>query len=87
MQIASKVEECLNAHNKFTNREEQAQQVQRCYYHQAMVIAQTMKTVNEADTFEAAYAQEFGDDKCGMYVAETGPGVLRRFYSVEITNG
>ena len=36
-------------------------------------------------TFQAAYAQEFGDDKCGMYVAETGPGVLRRFDSEEIS--
>ena len=35
-------------------------------------------------TFQAAYAQVFGGDKCGMYVAETGPGVLRRFDSEEI---
>ena len=34
--------------------------------------------------FQAAYAQEFGDDKCGMYVAETGPDVLRIFDSWEI---
>ena len=33
-------------------------------------------------TFQAAYAQEFGDDKCVMYVAETGPDVLRIIYLI-----
>ena len=79
LQIARKVEECLNAHDQLTNREEQAQQLQRCYYHQAMVIAQTTEMRNDADTFQAVYAQEFGDDKCGKYVAGTSRVALDRF--------
>ena len=72
------MEECLDAHDEVANKEEQAQQPQRRYCHQAMVIAQTTETRNDADTFQAVYAQEFGDDKCGKYVG-TGRDALKRF--------
>ena len=74
------MEECLNAHDELAITKEQGRdQPQRRYYHQAMVIAQTTEMRNDAETFQAVYAQEFGDDKCGKYVAGTGRNTLKKF--------
>ena len=73
------MEERLDAHDELANKKGQAQQPQRRYYHQAMVITQTTETRNDADTFQTVYAQEFGGGKCRKYVAGTSHDVLKRF--------
>ena len=53
--------------------------------HQAMVLAQTTKGLNSAETFQWAYWQVAGgQDRCKMYVAGSSPEILKEFQRGEI---
>lgn len=53
--------------------------------HQAMVLAQTTKTLNSAETFQWAYREVAGErDRCEMYVAGSSPDILKEFQCGEI---